>query len=98
MPSVRFPPPGWRRSRGPAMLTMLDLHAAAPEIFLAGFAMVLLLLGVFLGEQAGKTIGWCAAAGLTVTLVLVLTEDTGGGTLAFNSLFRADAFGSFMKA
>jgi len=27
------------------MLTMLDLQAAAPEIFLAGFGMILLLLG-----------------------------------------------------
>src|SRR6185312_3340503 len=80
------------------MLTMLDLQAAAPEIFLAGFGMVLLILGVFLGDQSGRLIGWCAAAVLAVTLILVINVDTGGDTAAFNGLFRADAFGSFMKA
>jgi NADH-quinone oxidoreductase subunit N len=80
------------------MLTMLDLQAAAPEIFLAGFGMVLLILGVFLGDQSGRLIGWCAAAVLAVTLILVVNVDTGGDTAAFNGLFRADAFGSFMKA
>jgi NADH-quinone oxidoreductase subunit N len=80
------------------LLTMLDLSAATPELFLAAASMALLLLGVFLGEQGGKTVAWGAIVALAVTFVLVVTQDTGGGTIAFNGLFRADNFGSFMKA
>jgi len=70
---------------------------ALPEIFLAVFAMALMMLGVFSPEKrAFKTVGSFALAGLVVTLILVLF-NRGGRTMAMNGLFVSDDFATYMK-
>jgi NADH-quinone oxidoreductase subunit N len=70
---------------------------ALPEIFLAVFAMALMMLGVFSPEnRAFKTVGSFALAGLGVALLLVLFNP-GGRVLAMNGLFISDGFATYMK-
>jgi NADH-quinone oxidoreductase subunit N len=73
-----------------------DLAPAAPEIFLAISALVLLMLGVFRGDASTRLISYLTVGVLLVAVVLVLT---GAGTkqLTFSNLFVMDGFGAFMK-
>jgi NADH-quinone oxidoreductase subunit N len=80
------------------MIPVPNFAPAAPEIFLAVSAMVLLLVGVLrAGPGIGQTISWLAVMVLLVDLVLVL-----GGpkerTVSFSGLFVTDQFAMFMKA
>ena len=54
-----------------------DLAPAAPEIFLAISALVLLMLGVFRGDASTRLISYLTVGVLVVAVVLVLT---GAGT------------------
>jgi len=74
------------------------LLPALPEIFLALFAMALMMLGVFApAQRAFKAVSNFAIAALVATLVLVLINLGGRGT-ALNGLFIVDGFGMYMKA
>ena len=83
-------------------VSILDLTAALPEIFLALAALGLLMLGVFLGERSFRTVAWSGFAALLATfllVVLVVSHQYGDGyVLAFGRMFRVDAFGVFMKS
>jgi NADH-quinone oxidoreductase subunit N len=72
------------------------LAPAAPEIFLAISALVLLMLGVFRGDGDTRLISYLTVGVLLVAVVLVLT---GAGTkqVTFSNLFIMDSFGAFMK-
>ncbi|MCW5748896.1 MAG: NADH-quinone oxidoreductase subunit NuoN [Alphaproteobacteria bacterium] len=67
---------------------------AAPEIFLAAAAMVVLLVGVFRGEKGADLVSWLCVASLGVAVFLVLRLDHG---MAFHDLFLVDAFTKVMK-
>src|SRR3954465_12497414 len=73
-----------------------ELAPAAPEIFLAISALVLLMLGVFRGDGDTRLISYLTVGVLLVAVVLVLT---GAGTkqVTFSNLFIMDSFGVFMK-
>jgi NADH-quinone oxidoreductase subunit N len=73
-----------------------ELAPAAPEIFLAISALVLLMLGVFRGDTTTRLISYLTVGVLLVAVVLVLT---GAGTkqITFSNLFIMDSFGAFMK-
>jgi NADH-quinone oxidoreductase subunit N len=75
-----------------------DLNAAIaiPELFVAGLAMTLLMLGVFRGDGASRNVSWIAVIGLVVAALLVLVFGT-ARTAAFNGLFLTDGFAAFMK-
>lgn len=76
-------------------VSMLNLGAALPEIFMAVSALALLMLGVFSGkDKAFRTVSWLAVAVQLVTIILVVTGE--GGT-AFFGQFSADAFAKFCK-
>ncbi len=80
------------------MIPLPDFMPAAPEIFLACAAMVLLIVGVsFSRPGIGQTVSWLAVLVLLVDLLLVL-----GGphtrTVSFSGLFVTDSFAMFMKA
>jgi NADH-quinone oxidoreductase subunit N len=83
-------------------VTVLDLVAALPELFLAISGLGLLMLGVFLGERSFRPVAWAAVAALVVTfllVVLVVSQEYGDGyILAFGRMMRIDAFGVFMKS
>ena len=70
---------------------------ALPEIFLAVFAMGLMMLGVFSPEKrAFKTVSTFALVGLVVALMIVVF-NRGDRVLAMNGLFVSDNFGTYMK-
>ena len=73
-----------------------DLAPAAPEIFLAISALVLLMLGVFRGDNSTRLISYLTVGVLLVAVVLVLT-GTGTKQITFSNLFVMDSFGAFMK-
>jgi NADH-quinone oxidoreductase subunit N len=81
-------------------ISMLDLMAALPELFLAAAGLCLLMVGVFLGERAFRPVTWLSFAALAVTFLLVVVVvggEYGDGYVAFSGMFRVDAFGVFMK-
>ena len=75
---------------------MPPLMPAAPEIFLAIASMVLLILGVFRGDQAARTVSWFAILILLVCGV-ILTSVQDGRMVTFGGQFIVDDFAHFMK-
>ncbi|MBP1860898.1 NADH-quinone oxidoreductase subunit NuoN [Rhizobium herbae] len=74
---------------------LASLHLSTPEMILAVGAMVLLMIGVFLGEKSSGLV-----TGLAVGLLAVsgawLIWQTGDGQ-AYNGAFLSDPFAKFMK-
>ena len=75
---------------------MPPLMPAAPEIFLAIATMVLLMLGVFRGDKAARTVSWFAVLILLVCGV-ILTSVQDGRMVTFGGQFVVDDFAHFMK-
>ena len=73
-----------------------DYATAAPEIFLAISVMVLLMLGVFRGNQSTKLLSWLAVAVFAVTLVMVLRAPA-ESSVSFAGMYVADGFTAFVK-
>ena len=73
------------------------LAPAAPEMFLAAAAMVLLLVGAMRGEGSWQLVSWLAIGAVIVGLIII---EIGGGppSVAFYGMFVTDAFARFMKA
>ena len=72
-----------------------SLSLASPELIVAAGALVLLMLGVYLGEGANRLIAWLAALVLIVAGVVVIYSGGEGG--AFGNAFVNDPFARFMK-
>jgi len=75
--------------------TDLNLGLATPEIFLAVASLVLLVIGVSLGDKRMRVIAWASVAALTVAIFLTISSTDSG--LAFQGLFVADGFARFAK-
>jgi NADH-quinone oxidoreductase subunit N len=73
-----------------------DLTAAAPELFVACAGMVMLMFGVFRGENSARFVSWLGVGVLFVAALLVLAGPV-GTTLAFNGQFIVDDFAVFAK-
>ncbi len=73
-----------------------DYATAAPEIFLAVSAMVLLMLGVFRGDQSTKLLSWLAVAAFAATLLMVLRAPA-ESSVSFAGMYVADDFTAFVK-
>ena len=73
-----------------------DIMIAWPELFVAVAAMVLLLLGVFRGNQAARLVSWLGVGVLFIAAVLVLAGPA-GRVVGFNDLFIVDPFATFAK-
>lgn len=67
---------------------------AAPEIFLAVAAMVVLMLGAFRGEKGTDLVSWLCVASFAIAIFMVLRLEHGA---AFHDLFLVDAFTKAMK-
>jgi len=76
----------------------VSILPALPEIFLGVMAMLLLLYGVFRGDESTRFLSWFAVLVLVITAlgVIVLTP-AGGHHLVFSGLFIADSFAVFAK-
>ena len=76
-------------------MMMPDLMPAIPELVLAIGALVLLMVGVFVGEQSSKLVTGLAIGVLALAAVLlILTTDDG---VTFNGAFVMDPFARLMK-
>ena len=53
----------------------LNLHAALPEIWIAVSAMVLLLIGAYVGDRAMRLIGLLSIAVMVIAIVAMLGID-----------------------
>ncbi len=69
---------------------------ALPEIFITLAGMAILMFSAFRRVKDDALASWLTIATLVVALILVLT-GADGRQLAFNGLFIADAFGTFLK-
>ena len=77
-------------------MTGAQLAPVVPEIFVALASMALLMLGVFRGDGATRSIAWLTVVALALALVLVLAApDQGAPTLA--GMFVSDPFAVFVK-
>jgi NADH-quinone oxidoreductase subunit N len=79
-------------------MTDLNLHAALPEIWIALSAMVLLLVGAYVGDRAMRLIGLLSIAVMAVAIVVLLGIDVSTvPQLSFGGHFVVDRFGVFAK-
>ncbi len=74
---------------------LLNLSLAGPEILLAAASLVLLLLGVFLGDRHFRKVAWLCVLAL-IGAILLTAWGAGNGT-AFDGAFVVDAFARFAK-
>jgi NADH-quinone oxidoreductase subunit N len=72
-----------------------DLGLAAPELILAGSAMVILVLGAFLGRRSSPLCSWLAVLALIGAAVAAAWGEQGRG---FGGGFVADDLAAFAKA
>ena len=70
---------------------------AAPEIFLAAWAMALLMLGVFRGDGSTRLVSWLAIAGMAFAFLLVFAQETPERNVTFAGVFVVDGFARFVK-
>ncbi|RZJ40184.1 MAG: NADH-quinone oxidoreductase subunit N, partial [Brevundimonas sp.] len=70
------------------------LHLAASELTLAVGALVLLMLGAFMGEKSARLISGLSVALLVAGAVLSATGPLG---VAFNGAFVADSLSVYAK-
>ncbi|MDH3738827.1 MAG: NADH-quinone oxidoreductase subunit NuoN [Alphaproteobacteria bacterium] len=73
-----------------------DIGIAWPEIFVAITTMLLLMFGVFKGNQSARLISWLGVGVMFIAAVLVLSGPA-GRAVAFNDLFVVDDFANFAK-
>jgi NADH-quinone oxidoreductase subunit N len=78
-----------------------SLRLIAPEELLSIAGLIMLLVAAWVGDRAGRTLCYAAAAVLAVAAALVVPAlcagSMGAQTEAFMGQFRADAFASFAK-
>ncbi len=73
------------------------LTYALPELTLAVGSMVLLIVGVFLGDKSARQIAYASVGLLVVALILVVVGPSAGRASLFGGAFEIDAFASFAK-
>jgi NADH-quinone oxidoreductase subunit N len=73
-----------------------SLAIGAPEVVLAAGALVLLMIGVFRGNDSLKGLSWGAAILFALT-ALTVVDDAPVRLLAWNDLYVADSLSAFLK-
>ncbi len=78
----------------------MDLHQnllmTLPEIVLSVGALVLMMAAAWGGQASSRAIGWTAVAVLIGAGIALFGPSSGGG-VAFDGLYKADAFAVFAK-
>ncbi len=73
-----------------------DFMPALPEIWLAGVAMLLLMIGAFRGNEGTRLVSWLAVLGIAVAFVFIVfggQEDA----VTFAGMFVVDSFSTLTK-
>ncbi|WOK37157.1 NADH-quinone oxidoreductase subunit NuoN [Sphingomonas sp. C3-2] len=73
-----------------------SLMMVLPEVILSLGALVMLMVAAFVGDSSTRAISWLSVL-LFVAAGFALTGPAGNGGLAFDGLYRADAFGALAK-
>ncbi|HWT97218.1 MAG TPA: NADH-quinone oxidoreductase subunit N, partial [Terriglobales bacterium] len=82
-------------------MDQLIYQPAIPEIWIAAATLVLLIVGVFRGDQSTRLIGFASMVVLLVALFLTVSAPLPEGkaaALAFNGLFTVDKFAIYAKS
>lgn len=69
---------------------------ALPELFLVVAGMILLMAGVFRGNEGTRTLCWATIGSFAVAAMFLLGLDW-NRTVSFNGMFVLDQFAGFMK-
>ncbi|MCF8708335.1 NADH-quinone oxidoreductase subunit NuoN [Rhizorhapis sp. SPR117] len=77
------------------MFEASSLLMVMPELILTGAALLLLMVAAYVGDRATQAISWLSVLALAAAGVALLCPTTHG--IAFDGLFRADAFAAFAK-
>jgi len=77
-------------------VTLSDLLVIAPELVLTGFALVILLMSVFVRSEKRGFLGYTAVAGVVVAMVS-LYWGIGKEVSAFSNMVRIDSLSFFFK-
>jgi NADH-quinone oxidoreductase subunit N len=80
----------------PVQVALADLLVIAPELVLTGFALLILLMGVFARPGQRGFLGYTALVAVVVALAS-LYWGIGKETSAFSGMVRADPFSFFFK-
>lgn len=75
---------------------MPDFTIALPEIFLAIAAMILLIFGVFRGNESTRAVSWLSILSMLLCGLLVF-GNSWDSNITFNNLFIMDGFAGFLK-
>ena len=75
-----------------------DLNIILPEIVLSIFAMLILLIGVYRGQDKKTAILTFSTAGLMFVIGVWMIIDSSLSETAFNNMFISDAFSRYAKA
>ncbi|HIM46960.1 MAG TPA: NADH-quinone oxidoreductase subunit NuoN [Alphaproteobacteria bacterium] len=79
-----------------AEFTAPDYLTALPEIFLAAVSLVLLMVGVFLGNRSTNLLTWLCVVAMGAAFIMVLAGSHAYSTTFFG-MFVSDSFSIFMK-
>jgi NADH-quinone oxidoreductase subunit N len=74
-----------------------DLQTALPEVILAGFGLLAVLLGAIVGDRIAGFLRYAAVLALAVASVLAFRQMALPTDDAFNNLFRVTPFSSFAR-
>lgn len=74
----------------------LNLPAAAPELFMLGWAIILLMVGVYHKNNPIRLIGGSALAVSLVTILVIYFRESSDAT-AFNGSYSANMFTDYVK-
>jgi NADH-quinone oxidoreductase subunit N len=74
-----------------------SLQIAGPEVFLAGYGLLAVLLGAVLGDGFSKYSNPLSALALTVAAALALMQAQAGPQTAFGGVYAIDGFGAYAK-
>jgi len=78
------------------MLDTASLLMTMPELVLTGAGLILLMVAAYAGDASARAVGWLSVAALAVA-GWTLCGLPGHGGVAFDGLYRADAFAAFAK-
>jgi NADH-quinone oxidoreductase subunit N len=76
----------------------MNLPLIIPEMAVAGLALAILLIDLWTPAASKSRLGWLAAAGLGVILLLSFSDSIAGNSFtAFGDLFMSDGLGLYFK-
>ena len=77
------------------MIDASSFLMAMPELILTGAGLILLMVAAYVGDRSTRAVSWLAVLSLVAAGVSIIYAPQG---VAFDGLYRADAFSAFAKA